>query len=83
MSVGHQCENAELYVMQDVTVWLRLAKNGRIGGIRQSKAHITQEAQQSVGDGDADVVCAGCGWMGRLSAVLAKDDGQAGKRVRP
>lgn len=60
----HSCPNTAIYAMEEVTVWVRLFKDGRVGGIRDSKQSITHDAIEQVGNG-SDLVCAGCGWIGR------------------
>lgn len=64
-ALDHSCANTRLYVLQDVTVYVRLFKDGELGGIRDSKPALVREAHDSIHTG-ADVVCQGCGWMGRL-----------------
>lgn len=62
----HVCANPVLYILQDVTVWVRLRADGTLGPINDTKAALTTEAHRSIGPG-SDVVCSTCGWMGLLS----------------
>lgn len=64
-ALEHSCAETRLYALTDVTVWVRVFKDGRLGGVRDSKRSISREARQQVGAGD-DVVCGGCGWTGVL-----------------
>lgn len=66
LAASHSCADTRLYALVDVTVWVRVFKDGKLGGVRDSKRSITHEAHDTVAS-DNDVVCAGCGWMGRLS----------------
>lgn len=63
-ALEHSCADTRLYLLVDVTVHVRLFQDGRIGGVRDSKAAIVREARESV-EHEGDVVCDGCGWMGR------------------
>lgn len=67
MSAGqHQCTGTpQVYAMQDVTVWVRVFPDGRVGSVRDSKAQVNEEAREQVAKG-SDLICATCGWMGQL-----------------